>query len=567
MEPPPQPRRIAWQLAALVGLLVGATALVALFERVVGVANADPVYLLAVVTAAVAFGTPAALVTAVASFLLYDFFFVSPVLTFTVAGRTAWLDLFLLLVVGAIVGQLAAMQRNRAEAAERRERDANAMYAVSREFDGADPVDAAIRVAPMLASATAMRSLWIALGPTPDRERVVASVGPDKPIMPRLHCLLRQGSLPDADWVTLHAPHATWGAPPPPGATVYRAVIDVGGESLGSIWGIRDREAPVPDAASTRILSLAADQLGRSIERTRLAERAASAEIARRSEALKTALLDSVSHDLRTPLASVRAAAGNLMDPDVAWSPEEQREIAGTIDAEAERLNELVSTLLDMSRIEAGELIPHPEPYALADLVREIVGRRRARLEPRRVEIRLDGAAPPVLVDSLFLEQALGNVLDNVGRHTPPSTTVTLTQERGAPPGRTRLVVEDDGPGVPGDALPRLFDKFYRVPRAAPRGRGGTGVGLSVARGLVEAMAGSITARDGATAGLAIVIELPEDVLDAVGPHGQASHEAAKVLASGDRGAAGEPMAEQPAESEERPADALTTAGRAASAR
>ena len=512
----------------LVALLAGASVLVDVFERVAGVTNADPVYLLVVVAAAVAFGTPAALATAVASFLLYDFFFVRPLLTFDVAGRTAWLDLFLLLIVGAIVGQLAAMQRNRAEAAERRERDANAMYAVSREFAGAAPADASARVAPMLASATAMRSLWISLGPTPDRERVLAAVGPDEPVVPRLHCLLRQGSMPDADWVTLHAPQGASAALAPPGATAYRVVLEAEGEPCGSIWGIRGRDAPAPDAAAARILSLAADQLGRSVERARLAERAASAEIARRSEALKAALLDSVSHDLRTPLASVRAAAGNLMDPDVALSPEEQREIAATIDAEAERLNELVSNLLDLSRIEAGELVAHPEPYALADLVREIVGRRRARLDPRRVDVRLDPAATPVLVDSLFLEQALGNVLDNVARHTPPSTTVTLRQEASQGPGRTTLVVEDDGPGVPPETLPRVFDKFYRVPAPPSSGRSGTGVGLSVAKGLVEAMGGSIAARGGASGGLAIVIELPEDVLDAtVGPHGQAGHETA----------------------------------------
>ncbi len=108
-----------------------------------------------------------------------------------------------------------------------------------------------------------------------------------------------------------------------------------------------------------------------------------------------TALLDSVSHDLRTPLASIRAAAGNLMDQDVKWSPNEQREVAATIDMEAERLNELVSNLLDMSRIQAGQLVAHPELFSLLDIVREGVARRRDRLAPRRWEIQLDAGLPP----------------------------------------------------------------------------------------------------------------------------------------------------------------------------
>ncbi len=222
-----------------------------------------------------------------------------------------------------------------------------------------------------------------------------------------------------------------------------------------------------------------------------------------------TALLDSVSHDLRTPLASIRAAAGNLMDQDVTWSPNEQREVAATIDMEAERLNELVSNLLDMSRIQAGQLVAHPELFSLLDVVREGVARRRDRLAPRRVEIQLDAGLPPVLVDGLFLEQIVGNVLDNVARHTPAGTTVRIHSEPPPSPGMARLVIEDDGPGVPPETLSRLFDKFFRVQPAPPGSRGGTGVGLSVVRGLVEAMGGAIGARSSDGGGLAIVIDLP----------------------------------------------------------
>ncbi|HXQ96426.1 MAG TPA: DUF4118 domain-containing protein, partial [Candidatus Acidoferrales bacterium] len=170
---PARTRPVLVELATLAGLLGGATILIALFERIVGVPNADAVYLLAVVTAAVVFGTPAAIGTAVGSFLLYNFFFVRPILTFAVEDRTAWLNLVLLLFVGAIVGQLAAMQRNRARAAERREREAHALYAVSREFARhGDGTEAIANVIESLSAAAGMRSLWLGIGPSPDRERV-----------------------------------------------------------------------------------------------------------------------------------------------------------------------------------------------------------------------------------------------------------------------------------------------------------------------------------------------------------------------------------------------------------
>ncbi len=499
-------------LAVVAGLLAVATLLVDILERTLGVHNADAVYLLAVVAAAVVYGTVAAIATAVASFLLYDFFFVEPTLTLSVADRTAWLDLALLLGVGAIVGQLAATQRNRAEAAERRERESRALYEVTRALARRpEPEDGIADVVPTLAAAAGMRSLWVRIGRAPDQERTVAAAGPDQCTVPRLHCLLRSGSAGPPDWVALHARFRSEDATQAAGATTYRVVIEAEGEPCGSIWGVREARDRPPDEGETRILSLAADQIGRAIERKRLTERAAAAEIARRSEAIKSALLDSVSHDLRTPLASIRAAAGNLMDADLTLSPEDAREAAETIDHEAERLNELVTNLLDMSRIEAGELVAHPEPFSLDDVVRGSVARRRQRLGPRRVVVDLDPSLPAVLVDGLFAEQVLANLLDNVAQHTPPATTVRIHSAPPPVPGMVRLVVEDDGPGVPPEALDRLFDKFYRVRRSTDGSRGGTGVGLAVARGLVEAMGGHIAARQRAGEGLAFDIDLPAD--------------------------------------------------------
>ena len=255
------------------------------------------------------------------------------------------------------------------------------------------------------------------------------------------------------------------------------------------------------------MLAAAADQIGQALERDRLAEQATSAEIARRSEAAKTALLDSVSHDLRTPLASIRAAAGSLMDPNLVMDDDARRERAASIDREAERLNRLVSNLLDMSRIEAGDLHARLEVFPLEDVVRATVERMAGQLEGRSVSISMSPTLPPVVVDAVFIDQVLTNLLENATRHTPAEAPIRIA---GTPlPGRAVLLcVDDGGPGVPAAALDRVFDKFYRVPGAPARTGRGSGLGLAVVRGLVEAMGGRVTARAGELGGLAVDVEL-----------------------------------------------------------
>jgi two-component system sensor histidine kinase KdpD len=263
-----------------------------------------------------------------------------------------------------------------------------------------------------------------------------------------------------------------------------------------------------PDGGETRVLAAAADQLGGSLERDRLARDATSAEVSRRSEALKSALLDSVSHDLRTPLASIRAAAGTLMDPAIDWPPDERRAIAASIDREADWLNRLVTNLLDMSRVEAGELHPSLLVLSVSDVVSEAVRREAASLGGRTVDIQVDPDLPPILVDEVFIGQVLNNTLDNAAKYAGPEAPIRISAcESGE--GRVRITVEDGGMGVPPEAMPRLFEKFYRVPRKGEGSRRGTGIGLAVVQGLVESMDGDVTARRSDLGGLAVDITLP----------------------------------------------------------
>jgi two-component system sensor histidine kinase KdpD len=253
-------------------------------------------------------------------------------------------------------------------------------------------------------------------------------------------------------------------------------------------------------------MAAAADQVGGSLERDRLDAEATTAEIVRRSEAIKSALLDSVSHDLRTPLAAIRAAAGTLMDPAIDWPPDERRDIARSIDRDAAWLDRLVTNLLDMSRVEAGELRPDMQIHDLADLLDGVVARGGEALRTADVDIRLPPDLPPVRVDEVLLSQVLANILDNAVKYAGPDAAIRVSAR--TDDAVVRLTIEDSGAGVPDEALPRLFEKFYRVPKTGGGSRRGTGIGLAVVRGLVEAMGGVVEASRSESGGLAVTMTL-----------------------------------------------------------
>jgi two-component system, OmpR family, sensor histidine kinase KdpD len=501
-------RDLARLLAIAIPSLAVATVAIGILQEYLGVPNASIVYLGSVVATAFVAGTWGAIVAAVASFLLYDFLFILPLYTFTVADPGEWLNLVLLLFIGIVVGQLVAIQRSRTEIAKAREREARALFQVSRELAIRESTPAVLpTIARILRQETAMERIWVALGPDDARERVAADTSPgQRPAIPGLyHVLQRTPDDTPARWSRVHQPgQGRTGSNG--GLSAYRVRVEAGARQFGSIWALRDRVRGEPDRTETRLLSAAADQIGQALAHDRLAAESQAAEIARQSDALKSALLQSVSHDLRTPLATIRAAAGTLR-PGSGLSVDDQQESAEAIDREVEYLNRLVTNLLDLSRIEAGALRAERDVYELDDLVGQTVERLQRRLGARPLEIDL--TTPPVEVDPVFLDEALTNALENAIKYTPPGTAIRIRAEQPTGEPVVRLTVEDAGPGVPDEALAKIFDKFYRVPGVAGGSRSGTGIGLAVVRGLVEAMDGRVAARRGELGGLAIDIDLP----------------------------------------------------------
>lgn len=493
-------------LVIFVALAVS-TVVIALLEQVVAVPYASPVYLIAVLVTGVAGGAIPAVATAVASFLLYDFLFVQPVFTLTVSDPNEWLNLLLFLAVAIVISRLAALLSERAEEATRRAREAQALFAISRALAMSQTLeDAAGPITAEIAESTGMDRVWLSLGPSVGEERTVADTraGEAVPNAPIQVVLERAPGDEPARWARTHVAATTARRAEPLSGTVYRARVEAPGEVLGSLWALRAGKAPDPDRAETRIIAAAADQLGQAVRHDRLVAEALRAEVARQSEALKTALLDSVSHDLRTPLATIRATAGSLLDHEVAWTAAERDDALRSIDAEAERMNRLVRNLLDLSRIEGGALHPDLEPHDVDECVGPVVRRLSST---RRIDLAIPEDLPPIRVDDTYLDEVLTNLVENAIRYGGPSIRVTAAQRADA--GVVEITVEDDGPGVPEADRARLFEKFYRVRRPGEGSRRGMGIGLTVAQGLARAMGGEIVAARSELGGLAMTVRVP----------------------------------------------------------
>ena len=477
-------------IAAAVGVvaaLAGATALVAALEAGLRLDNASSVYLVAVAVVAIRWGTLPAIIAALGGFLVYNLLFVEPRNTFAVASPEELLNLLLLLFVGVVIGRLAGSQRDRERVAQRREREARAQFAITRELATAPRLPQAMQaVVERIGRETWFRRIWIGLGPTVVQERVAADTAPGLP-MPAIgtHAVLhRDRDESAAVWTRINPSRGVHEA----ADGLYRVELRADDVSLGSLWVRRDRADGNPLLEETRLLAAAADQIAQALRRDRLATRTADLEIERRSDELRSALLDSVSHDLRTPLASIRAAAGGLADPAIEPDLDEVRSTARTIDEEAERLNRLVGTLLDMSRIQAGALVAEIDVIPLSELVEPAVARMRSQLADHSVTVDLPPDLPSVRADATLLSQALSNLLENAVRHTPRGSPIAIRAASHPDRGVVTLVVEDGGAGVPAGGiaapvravLPRTALGWRWRPagiRARPFRRGGVGGG------------------------------------------------------------------------------------------
>jgi two-component system sensor histidine kinase KdpD len=499
---------------ALVGLFTGIVALV----RATGdVSNASMLYLLAVLAAAVLSGLGPAIVAALASFAAFNFFFLQPRYTFTVADSEEWIALGLLLASGVITGQLASLVRERAREAERREREAMILYDVVRIMSAPGVRQALSDVAERLRTELDLGGALLMLG----RESPISaeasagdaeSLALAKEAISRADMILAAGKTPSAAtrgkpgrWIRVVHPRAPGSEPPGRGHRVHTVPVNIGNRQVASLVVVRRDGTGHFSPADDRLLSTVAHQLGLALQRLGLQQDAAEAEALRRTDDLRSALINAVSHDLRTPLSSIIAAAGSLLQEDVAWSEEEQRAFSQVVVDEARRLDRLVGNLLDLSRIESGNIQPEKGWYDLGSLVNEVAGRLRRITPAHTLTLNIPDQLPPVLFDYVEIDQVITNLLENAVNHTPLGTEITVTVR--ARRSDVEIEVADSGPGIPEESLANIFKPFYR---AAERGTdGGSGLGLAVARGLVEAHGGHISVRNAPEGGARFVFTLP----------------------------------------------------------
>jgi len=484
------------------------TGLVALVRLAADIGNASMLYLLAVMAAALMFGSRSAIITAIASMIAFNLFFIQPRYTFTVADENEWIALLLLVVTGVITGQLAGALQERARQAERREAEAVVLYDVVRLVSEPVLPDALQRLAERLRSELGLAAVVVSVG-----EFGTAQAG-DK------------GSTIEAAKAAGVPPMIMTSGPPPGDATPARPgrwvrivrpehggrqrgrarviPIRAAGEQVGSISLLAREETRPLSEIEDRLLSAIAHQLGQTVARLRFQREATEAEVLRRTDEMRSALLNAVSHDLRTPLASITASGGSLLQDDVTWSEAERRAFAESIVEESGRLDRLVGNLLDLSRIEAGSLHPEKGWYDLPTLLHEAAGRLERAHPDVSFVLDVPAEAAPVQFDYVEIGQVVANLLENAVKHGAGEVSVSFA----ANAGEVRIEVADNGRGIPEQALPHLFRAFYQAPGAGDR-TPGAGLGLAIAHGFVTAHGGRIWAENRPEGGARFAFTLP----------------------------------------------------------
>jgi two-component system, OmpR family, sensor histidine kinase KdpD len=444
-------RRLGVATAASVAAVVLVTAAIGLLEHVVPVLSLGVLYVFAVLPISVAYGLRFALPVSVASMLAFNFFFLPPVHTFTIAQGENWLALAVYLGTAVVVSELAARARRRAEAAEQRERESTLLASLATELLRGRGLDEELgEIGARAAEALGVDQAQIELG---ESRR------------------------------------------PPAGRAPYP--LEVAGRAVGTIYTPEDDQPSLP--ARRRFLPALAALLAVAADRERLEREAEEAEQLRRLDLAKTALLRAVSHDLRSPLTGISTAIGALRSHAVSLSEADRAELLETIEVDTERLGRLVDDLLDLSRLEAGAAPPAREVWALDDLVREAVRSLNAR---DRVEVA--GEAPLVDVDAGQIQRVLANLIENALKFSPAGAPVHV---RIAATRKEAIVrVTDQGPGLAEDELERVFEPFYRGSDAA---RSGAGLGLAIARGFAEANDGRVWAESRPGQGASFALALP----------------------------------------------------------
>jgi two-component system, OmpR family, sensor histidine kinase KdpD len=498
----PQPYLMALLIVAIgLGIAV-------LIQPWFGIENVDLVLLTAVVGVAVRYGLWPSLLATVAASLSYNFFFLPPVYTFTITDPTNVAAFFLFMVVAILVSNVAARVRSQADTAIGRVRTTESLYAFSRKLAGTATLDDVLW-ATAYQTALMLKVRVVLLLPQNGVLTVMTGYPPEDE--------LDKADLAAANWAWSNDRPAGRGSDTLPGAKRLFLPMRTGRGLIGVIGIDDDKTGPLLTPDQRRLLDALVDQGALAIERVLLVEDMDRVKRTVESDRLRGALLTSISHDLKTPLASVLGAASTLRDLGNGLSDAQKQELLATVIEESERLNRFIANLLDMTKLESGAIVPNTARHDIGEIVGSALRRAGKILVRHKVQLDLAADLPMLELDAVLFEQVIFNLLDNAAKYAPAETTISIHAARDSD--TILLRVMDEGSGIPPAELDSVFDKFYRAEKG-DHVRPGTGLGLAISRGFVEAMHGSISAanrtdRSGAVLTIRLPVPADADRLDA----------------------------------------------------
>jgi two-component system sensor histidine kinase KdpD len=473
----------------------------------IGVQNVGLVFLTAIVGVAARFGLWPSLFAVAVAALCYNFFFTEPYYTFVIADPTDVVAVGFFTIVAIIVSNVAARARIQADTAINRVRTTESLYAFSRKLASTATLDDVLW-ATAHQTALMLKVRVVLLLP----EEGVLTVKSGYPPEDRLD----KADFAAANWAWSNDRPAGRGSDTLPGAKRLFLPMRTGRGPIGVIGIDDDKTGPLLTPDQRRLLDALVDQGALAIERVLLVEDMDRVKRTVESERLRSALLTSISHDLKTPLASVLGAASTMRDLASGLSDAQKRDLLATVIDESERLNRFIANLLDMTKLESGAIVPNTARHDIGEIVGSALQRAGKILAQHKVSLELAVDLPMLELDAVLFEQVLFNLLDNAAKHAPAGTTISIRGARERD--QVTLQIADEGDGIPPNELETVFDKFYRAQKG-DHVRPGTGLGLAISRGFVEAMHGTISAANRTDRGGAVLIirlPIPEatDALD-----------------------------------------------------
>jgi two-component system sensor histidine kinase KdpD len=447
--------------------------------------NMSVVFLLAVLLIAVGFGAWPAIYASVLSFFAFNFFFIAPLYTFTVAEPYELLALVTFLIVAVVTSALAGRARAQANISAMRVRATRRLYEFTRRLSGLAALDAVAEGAASEIHTSLGRAVVVMLARGDDLDLVAAWPPEDA---------LDAAATTAARWAYSHVESAGADTGTLPIVPWFFVPLRIGDKTLGVVGVAKEKGAAPLDSEARALLDTLAEQTAAALDRALLARETVSARSAAEAERVRNTLLASISHDFRTPLSSILGSATSLIEYGDKLDDAAKRDLLAGIKTEAEGLDEMVRNLLAITRIDSGALEIRLDWIDLSEIVERVVSAARRRGAAQTLAVELPRDLPLVRADATLAERAISNVVMNAVAHTPPGTRVAITADVATD--RVGLHVADDGPGIAADALPHVFDKFMKARSDASRADGGqgTGLGLAIAKGIMDAHGGSITA-------------------------------------------------------------------------